>query len=217
MVVEPRALLAESLAAGLEAHGLPEVRVVCAAAGAGATVQHLHAGGPGVVVLGPNVALDGPRPTPLDELVGGGATVLLVTADRSAPALAAALEAGAAGVFTIDQPLTELCRAVADAARGATTLSSLARTEMLALLRDRASATTRIHEAFATLTHAEAGVLRELMDGATPETIAANRYVAVSTVRSHIRSILAKLGVNSQLAAVTLAFRSGWSDLRRPA
>jgi hypothetical protein len=39
--------------------------------------------------------------------------------------------------------------------------------------------------------------------------IAAASYVSLSTVRSQIRSILTKLGVSSQLAAVALAHDAG--------
>jgi DNA-binding CsgD family transcriptional regulator len=34
--------------------------------------------------------------------------------------------------------------------------------------------------------------------------------VSISTVRSQIKSILQKLGVNSQLAAVAMARQAGW-------
>jgi two-component system, NarL family, nitrate/nitrite response regulator NarL len=57
----------------------------------------------------------------------------------------------------------------------------------------------------AVLTHREREVLAELMDGRSAETIAAMCDVSISTVRSQIKSILQKLGVNSQLAAVALA------------
>ena len=64
---------------------------------------------------------------------------------------------------------------------------------------------------FAILTPREKKVLADLMDGLTAETIARRNCVAVSTVRSQIKSILQKLGVNSQLAAVAFARRAGWS------
>jgi two-component system, NarL family, nitrate/nitrite response regulator NarL len=40
--------------------------------------------------------------------------------------------------------------------------------------------------------------------------IAADWFVSEATLRSHVRSVLGKLGVSSQLAAVTAAVRSGW-------
>lgn len=63
---------------------------------------------------------------------------------------------------------------------------------------------------FAILTRREQFVLAELMEGRTADTIARSAFVAVSTVRSQIKAILQKLGVNSQLAAVALARRAGW-------
>ena len=49
------------------------------------------------------------------------------------------------------------------------------------------------------------------MEGHCAEEIANAAFVSISTVRSQIKAILQKLGVNSQLAAVALARRAGWS------
>lgn len=65
-------------------------------------------------------------------------------------------------------------------------------------------------EPFALLTEREQFVLAELIEGHCAEEIAGAAYVSISTVRSHIKSILQKLGVSSQLAAVALARRAGW-------
>jgi two-component system, NarL family, nitrate/nitrite response regulator NarL len=64
--------------------------------------------------------------------------------------------------------------------------------------------------AFEHLTRREREVLIGLMRGATAGEISKENYVSLPTVRSQIRSILCKLGVNSQLAAVAFAYRSGW-------
>ena len=64
---------------------------------------------------------------------------------------------------------------------------------------------------FAILTEREQVVLAELMEGHCAEEIATAAFVSISTVRSQIKAILHKLGVNSQLAAVALARRAGWS------
>jgi DNA-binding CsgD family transcriptional regulator len=45
-----------------------------------------------------------------------------------------------------------------------------------------------------------------MMEGRSAAEIATTLVVSLTTVRSHIRSILRKLNVNSQLAAVALAF-----------
>ncbi len=64
---------------------------------------------------------------------------------------------------------------------------------------------------FEILTEREQVVLAELMEGHCAEEIAHAAFVSISTVRSQIKAILHKLGVNSQLAAVALARRAGWS------
>jgi DNA-binding NarL/FixJ family response regulator len=69
--------------------------------------------------------------------------------------------------------------------------------------------TTRLSP-FLVLTPLEQCVLAELMEGRTADAIAKANWVALSTVRSQIKSILQKLGVNSQLAAVALARQCGW-------
>jgi radical SAM protein with 4Fe4S-binding SPASM domain len=58
---------------------------------------------------------------------------------------------------------------------------------------------------FTTLTAREQVVLQHLQQGRIACEIAALDFVTITTVRSQIRQILYKLGVNSQLAAVALA------------
>ena len=60
------------------------------------------------------------------------------------------------------------------------------------------------------LTDRERVVLIHLMDGLSAEQIAELEFVGVCTVRSQIRSILQKLHVKSQLAAVAYAYRALW-------
>jgi DNA-binding CsgD family transcriptional regulator len=64
-------------------------------------------------------------------------------------------------------------------------------------------------DALMRLTSSERRVLFYLTTGTSPADIALELVVSLATVRSHIRSILRKLGVRSQLAAVALANGSG--------
>jgi DNA-binding NarL/FixJ family response regulator len=68
---------------------------------------------------------------------------------------------------------------------------------------------------FELLTSREQQVLMALMDGTPPVKIARQSFAALSTVRHHIRSILLKLNVNSQLAAVAAAYQAGWTQEHR--
>ena len=65
-----------------------------------------------------------------------------------------------------------------------------------------------------TLTPREREVLLRLVAGDDAARIAAKLSLSVLTVRSHIKSVLAKLGVSSQLEAVAEATRMGLSAPR---
>jgi DNA-binding CsgD family transcriptional regulator len=52
------------------------------------------------------------------------------------------------------------------------------------------------------LTAAETDIAMQLIEGRTPETIAADRNVAVGTVRAQIKSLMAKTGVSRQVELV---------------
>jgi DNA-binding NarL/FixJ family response regulator len=64
---------------------------------------------------------------------------------------------------------------------------------------------------FRRLTPREEEVLAALVDGEPAVAIAGRATVSEATVRSHIRSVLTKLGVGSQLQAVAKARHAGWS------
>jgi DNA-binding NarL/FixJ family response regulator len=60
----------------------------------------------------------------------------------------------------------------------------------------------------------ERAVICKLMSGRCPAEIAREDFVAEATVRTQIKSILAKLEVNSQLGAVAVARAAGWPASR---
>lgn len=59
------------------------------------------------------------------------------------------------------------------------------------------------------LSRREREVLRLLASGASAKAIATTLFVSLPTVRNHIHSIRAKLGVHSQLQAVVLSLKNG--------
>ncbi len=60
---------------------------------------------------------------------------------------------------------------------------------------------------FEPLTARELDVLRRLAEGQTYEEIAAGLVVSINTVRSHVKAIYGKLGVNNRTAAIEIARR----------
>lgn len=67
------------------------------------------------------------------------------------------------------------------------------------------------------LTAKESQVLADLMAGRNAKTIARDNGLSEATVRTHIRSVLSKFGVNSQLAAVVLAREMDFEPAVAPA
>jgi DNA-binding NarL/FixJ family response regulator len=90
-------------------------------------------------------------------------------------------------------------------------ISVAKREELLDELRAHRASLERNLSPFERLTPKEARILGALVDDMSAEEIAADHFVALTTVRSQIQAILQKLGVRSQLAAVAVANRAGWT------
>jgi len=58
------------------------------------------------------------------------------------------------------------------------------------------------------LTARECQILVHLMDGKDVQEVAVAEFISIATTRSHVRSILVKLGVNTQHGAVAYAYQA---------
>ncbi len=146
---------------------------------------------------------------PVREL---GADVLILTGTTDRMELARCLEAGALGIASKANGFTGVLDQVRRAADGETVTSITERTQLLSdLLAHRRAAEKRMAP-FEALSARERDVLHQIVDGQQAAAIAKASYVSLATVRTQIRSILLKLDVTSQVAAVALARQNGWFD-----
>jgi DNA-binding NarL/FixJ family response regulator len=129
--------------------------------------------------------------------------VLILTAHASQADISRAGEAGAAGFLAKDGSLSEVLDALRTARRGSLILPD----GVLAAVAAQGDRDRTFPEW--GLTPRELEVLRMLGDGRDPRTIAKALGLSLYTCRGYVKSILAKLGVHSQLEAVVLATRSG--------
>jgi DNA-binding NarL/FixJ family response regulator len=148
---------------------------------------------------------------------GGGIAVTKVVAECAARAIPTvvlgsvrrpqemilAVHAGATDVVDRDLPILDLL----DAVQVALT-SSGRRDGLLDALRGRLVLQDRIDR----LTPRERAVLAALAAGRAAAEIAHRDHISIATVRAHIRSILHKMDVRSQLSAVAEG-RRGWREL----
>ncbi len=148
-------------------------------------------------------------------LIQAGSRVVMVTGSTDRAGLGACIEAGATGVVSKAVSFETLVATVRRAAEGAPLLTDDERQALLDELRRQQRADSERLAPFMALSPREQAVLGRLVAGESAETIAARTYVSVATVRSHIRAILMKLGVNSQLAAVALVRDAGWDPPER--
>jgi DNA-binding NarL/FixJ family response regulator len=138
------------------------------------------------------------------------AEVVMLTAETRRTVLASCVEAGAAGWIGKDAFLDEVVAYLDDVIAGESIIGCASREAMLDELRIERASQRQARSPFERLTHRECEVLDALMDGLSAEEIAETQFVALTTIRSQIRSVLQKLGVRSQLAAVAHANRAGW-------
>lgn len=123
------------------------------------------------------------------------------------------LEAGALGVLLKRQSPTDVVAAIELAATGHDVVGSAQRHELRSRLRVHREQRHRVRARFAQLTPREQQALDAMYAGRSAAQTAAEWVVSLPTVRSHIQSVLVKLGVNSQLEAVALARECGWPEI----
>ena len=139
-----------------------------------------------------------------------GAPVVMLTVETRRTVLAACLQEGAAGWVGKDAFPDQVVAALTDVLAGTPLIGCTAREAMIDEPRIERAGLRKALTRFEQLTVREREVLAALVDGLSAEEIAETHYVALTTVRSQIRSVLQKLGVRSQLAAVAQANRIGW-------
>jgi DNA-binding NarL/FixJ family response regulator len=133
--------------------------------------------------------------------------VLVLSASSEPREGSAALRAGASGILRKDQPISAIFEAIECVATGRRPASPPApRPTVASVERTRAGA--RVDQ----LTERERDVLRRLVQGEDTVRIARTLHIAASTARTHLQSVLLKLGVHSRLQAVALVVAAGLED-----
>jgi NarL family two-component system response regulator LiaR len=125
--------------------------------------------------------------------------IILVTGSEAADAVRLAIGAGCVGYLEKTMALSQLAVAIRAAAAGETAISP----EHLALALRPTPADD------AQLTRREREVLALVATGLSNQAIADQLVLSLHTVRTHVQSILAKLGLHSKLEAATFARDNG--------
>jgi DNA-binding NarL/FixJ family response regulator len=144
-----------------------------------------------------------------------GADVLVLTGVSNPAVHGACVEAGAVGVVSKRESFDIVRERILRVTRREPAMQAWERDALMECARRQRRAERERLQPFDRLTYRESAVLASLMDGNTAEQIANDSFVSLATVRTQIRAILTKLGVRSQVAAVSLAHRSNWAPAER--
>ena len=120
-----------------------------------------------------------------------------------------ALRAGASGFVLKDIPPEELVTAVRTVADGGALLSPSITRRLIGQFAERLAIDTRMSLRLERLTNREHEVLMAIARGLNNTEISEELFIGAATVKSHVSSILAKLGLRDRVQAVVFAYESG--------
>ena len=209
LIVDDQALVRAGFRAILE--GQPDLDVVGEADDGVGAVERGRALRPDVVLMDLRMPrLDGIEATRrlCADADWPGRVVALTTYDADENVWDA-LQAGASGFVLKTSTAEQLAHAVRTVAAGQELLAPEVTRRLVRefISRPRPGARSR---PLAELTDREAEVLRLVAAGRSNADIAAELFLAESTVKSHINRLFAKLGVRDRVQAVVLAYESGF-------
>ena len=183
----------------------PDLEVVGEAANGREAIELVRARRPDVVLMDVRMpVLDGIEAT---RRVAAQTRVVVLTTFDLDSVVFDAIRAGASGFLLKTAPADELVRAVRVAAAGDSLLSPSITRRLVEEFARRPVATRP--QGLDDLTPREAEILQLVARGLSNAEIAAQLVVEPSTVKSHVASVLAKLGLRDRVQAVIVAYESG--------
>lgn len=211
-LVEDHALLAEALLVSLAPEGfeVSSVRISPRPEEQPNLLRSILAVEPQVVLLDLDLGAAGDGGALIQPLTRSGCRVVVLTAWPDPARWGACVAAGALTVLNKSTPLHGIVEVIQRVAQGLPVMSRDRRDQLIARWRDARNDDVDRRTRLDRLTPREAHVLGELLHGKRVREVAQEAFVSEATVRTHVKSILAKLGVSSQLAAVALARDAGW-------
>jgi DNA-binding NarL/FixJ family response regulator len=210
VIADDEPLVRSGLAAIVDSE--PDMRVV-GQAGDGAEVLTVARGArPDVVLMDVRMPdIDGIQATRLlAGLPDGGPAVLVVTTFENDDYVYQALQAGARGFLLKRSRAEEFVAAIRTVHAGESLLFPEAVRELVATRGPAAGGGLER----ARLSEREQQVLRLMARGMSNAEIAAELYLGVETVKTHVGNVLAKLGARDRVQAVIAAYQSGFVPVR---
>jgi len=211
-LVEDHELFAEALdvALTLEGHDVHHVPISDDAMSAGRLFEAILRSHPRVVLLDLHLGASGNGARVVQPLSLAGIAVVVVTGSIDRARWGECLSYGARTVLPKSSPLNAILTTIRMIGEGRRVLDREQRDRLLACFHEERGRVGDSRARLESLTTREREVLDRLINGNQVREIAQASFVSEATVRTQVKSILAKLGVSSQLAAVTFALHARW-------
>jgi two-component system, NarL family, nitrate/nitrite response regulator NarL len=212
LIVEDHLLFAESLelVLSVEGYDVRRMPVPDNASSPGTLLSSLARLQPRIVLLDLDLGRFGDGSRLISPLATAGINVVVLTSSTDRSRWGEAIRCGARTVLSKGQPLSSVLATVRRINSGLPVLTFEEREDLLRAWRQQRSELQATLAKLSLLTAREAQVIGHLMRGRTVHDIAVLSVVSEATVRTQVKSILSKLEVSSQLAAVGLAHHVGW-------
>jgi DNA-binding NarL/FixJ family response regulator len=146
--------------------------------------------------------MDGLTALPLLREAAPRAEIVVLTASETEENLLAAIRGGAAGYLLKSEPPERIAEFLRGVAHGEAALSGAVARSLMERVREGGRLGGVPEEIESLLTARETEVLLLLDEHLTTEEIAARLFISEHTVRSHVKSLLRKLGVSSRREAL---------------
>jgi DNA-binding NarL/FixJ family response regulator len=136
-----------------------------------------------------------------------GTRVVMLTVSPDEADVVESVQAGACGYLLKDAGIEEIAAGIRAAAEGESLLSPRVTAELLARVREEPA--PRAMPGTPRLTNRELEVLRLVADGKPNPEISRELGISEQTVKTHVSSLLEKLGVDNRIQAAVYAVRKG--------
>jgi DNA-binding NarL/FixJ family response regulator len=153
--------------------------------------------------------IDGIEATRRIKEISPATKVVIMTAHDDERLLVDAVEAGASGFLGKDEAADQVLAAAKAAAEGEVLIDPATLTRLLHQVAREREARRDALTLLESLTEREREILELLSQGMRNDGIAQKLYISPQTVQTHVRNVLAKLGVHSKLEAVAFAVKNG--------
>jgi DNA-binding NarL/FixJ family response regulator len=214
LICDDQALVRGGFRAILE--GQPDVEVVGEAENGAEAIALADRRAPDVILMDIRMpVLDGVEATRRLVAAGSPARILVLTTFDLDEYVHAAIRAGASGFLLKDVTPAKLLEAIRIVAAGDALLAPSVTRRLLERFASTLPVGDHSRESLGELTARETEVLRLLAGGLSNAEIAAELVVSEATVKTHISSLLRKLGLRDRVQAVILAYETGLVALGR--